>query len=161
MAKINIDGTLKEVVGVQILVNGAWKSEVGGTSGTAGTTDESAWRKSALVSLSVPAVPSVSGTATTGSYTFAGTCSMALGSQGTCGLTAHGLGTAREVYFCSTAGTTKALPTGPTAFQHYYVSTRGYTDDTFTVGTSATGTAGTQLNFTGTAGTHMLWSKNL
>lgn len=110
--------------------------------------------------LLVPVVPTLSCTASTGDYTFAGTCAMALGSAGTSTLIGHGLGTGREIYFCSTAGTTQAIPLGPTAFTHYYVSTSGYSDDTFTVGTSASGTAGTQINFTGTAGTHMLWSKN-
>ena len=100
------------------------------------------------------------GTGATGNYSSAGTGAFTLGSAGTITLVGHALGTAHEVYFCNTAGTTKALPTGLVAFTHYYVSTRGYMDNSFTVGTSATGTAGTQINFTGTAGTHSIWKKN-
>jgi hypothetical protein len=86
---------------------------------------------------------------------------MDLGSAGTVSFPdGHTMGTARELYFCNTAGTTKALPLGVTAFTHYYVSTRGYSSTSFTVGTSPTGTAGTQINFTGTAGTHSVWMSN-
>lgn len=109
--------------------------------------------------LAIGSVGTISGTAAVGAYTLAGTCAMALGTPGTSTLVGHALGTAREVYFCGTYGTC-VLPTGVTAFTHYYVTTRGYTDDVFTIGTSNTGTAGTQLNFSGVAGTHMLWTKN-
>lgn len=102
------------------------------------------------------------GTAATGNFTSAGTGVFELGSAGTITLTGHGLGTAKEVYFCNAgASTAKALPLGCTAFAHYYTHTRGYAADTFTVGTSPTGTAGTQCNFTGTSGTHTVWKSNV
>jgi hypothetical protein len=94
-----------------------------------------------------------------GMFASAGTCELAIGSAGTVGY-ANTLGTAREIYFCNTAGTSKAMPTGMTAFVHYYVSTRGYSSTSFTFCTSPTGTAGTQQNLTGTTGTHSLWIKN-
>jgi hypothetical protein len=96
---------------------------------------------------------------TAGTFYFAGTVAMALGSAGTVTPDAGTYGTGREIYFCSTAGTSKAMPTGPVAFMHYFISTRGYSSTSFTFGTSPTGTAGTQINFTGTAGTHMMWVK--
>lgn len=94
-----------------------------------------------------------------GGFQSAGTAEMTIGSAGTVSWN-NTLGTAREIYFCNTAGTTKAMPTGVTPFKHYYTHTRGYSSTSFTFGTSPTGTAGTQINLTGTSGTHTLWIKD-
>ena len=117
-----------------------------GSSGTMVSTAGTGWKSTA----------GTNGTAST--FYFAGTVELALGSAGTV-KTDSTYGTAREIYFCNTAGTTKAVPTGITPFGHYYISTRGYSSTSFTFGTSPTGTAGTQVNCTGTSGTHMLWVK--
>jgi hypothetical protein len=98
-----------------------------------------------------------------GTFYYAGTVVMQLGSAGTVKLDEAGFdctfGTGREVYFCNTAGTTKAIPNGPFPFTHYWINTRGYSSTSFTYGTSPVGTAGTQINHAGTAGTHMFWVK--
>lgn len=124
------------------------------------------WKPATNVAITTVTVGNTAGTGGTAStawsggiFSSAGTAEMTIGSAGTVSW-ANTLGRGQELYFCSTAGTTKAMPTGVTAFAHYYAHTRGSSATSFTFGTSPTGTAGTQINLTGTTGTHSLWIRN-
>ena len=102
--------------------------------------------------LSVPGVPSVSALTGVATFADAGEATISQASPGVVTKASHGLAANREVFFT----TTGALPTGLTAFTHYYV--KDPAENTFNVSAAAGGAA---INTSSAgSGTHHLWTKD-